>query len=275
MSSQDDNRPLRLEAIVKRFMESRRAQTEAQASRKDPATHLSPVRPSDPAAGESPPPQGLILPQSTTSKIENEAANMRQKIERAEEALITLREKTAALAADYAAGNINRAQFDAIYARYSEQRDITERLLDRDPSSQAWQSVVQPGHTSFLKQQNAAQVLSYAIYRLDSAALIASYGPLRLAQAQVYAILQRLTDVQSRRENPGPACHALKDGRCLTFVPGAHTLVAVLFSLEPATAQITQIADMHQDFERANQHALTDSTINADRLVFPYRALFE
>lgn len=238
-----------------------------------PAT--SPVRPSAPEDGEPQPPIKPSLPERTSSKPLPPGVTPREQMQRAEEALINLREKMAHIAAEFAEGTLNQAQFDAIYSRYSEQRDITERLLARDPESQAWQSVVQPGHTQFLKQHFEARVVSYAIYDHETGESITTTGPVLMKHGQIEAILNRLRAVAQTRGNPGPAQKKLTDERTVLFVPGERSVAVVIFSREPAPAQVARIQDIHRDFERANQHALRRRDYAGSRMVFPHRALFE
>ncbi|NLX10598.1 MAG: hypothetical protein GXY36_13155 [Chloroflexi bacterium] len=199
----------------------------------------------------------------------------REQMQRAEEALIELRQKMAQVAAEYAEGRLNRAQFEAVYGRYSEQRDITERLLARNPESQAWQSVIQPGHTGFLRSHYAARVLSYAIYDQRTAEVIHVSGTTRLEDAQIAAVLRRLTAIMAERGNPGPTTRRTADDHCVLFVPGELTIAIVIFLLEPAGQQIQRVSDLHRDFERANWHALANHDYEPERLVFPHRALLE
>ena len=234
---------------------------------------LSPIRPEPPHAephNASPP-----LPPIPPMRETKAPLTPRERLQRAEDALIKLREKMAKLAGEFAAGKLNQAQFDAIYARYSEQRDITERLLERDPSSQAWQAVIQPGHTQFLKQHYAAVPLSYAIYALESGTRIALTGTLQMRRPQLEAVLRRLRAVIQERGIPEPAQKALSDGKHVVFVPGELTVAVVIFSRKPAAAQVARLKDMHRDFERANHRALQQQDYNTARMVFPHRALFE
>jgi hypothetical protein len=233
----------------------------------------SPIRPT---VRDDTEPQNLLTPSPPTPAVSDQPLTPREQMQRAEEALINLRQKMAKLAADFADGQLNRAQFDAIYARYSEQRDITERLLARDPESQAWQSVVQPGHTQFLKEHFAARVLSYAIYALGEFAQIGLTGALQVGRAHVEAVARRLeVVVATQGTRPGPAHRMAKDGHCVLFVPGEHSIAVVIFSREPSIMQINRIVDIHVDFERANHHALRSRDFASERLVFPHRALFE
>jgi hypothetical protein len=239
----------------------------------DPQENIptSPIRPSVPDDSR---PQELLAP--SVYRTPTDQLTPREQMQRAEEALINLREKMAQIAAEFAQGKINRAQFDAIYGRYSEQRVITERLLARNPETQAWQSVVQPGHTTFLKQHFEAHIISYAIYDQETSALIALTGMIQLEVAQVQAVLRRLRAIrQQRGVNPGPAQRKISDGKVVLFVPGDITISVVIYSREPSTAQLKRVQDLHQDFERANHRALQSHDYTDERLVFPHRALFE
>ncbi|MBN1565229.1 MAG: hypothetical protein JXA10_15395 [Anaerolineae bacterium] len=238
-----------------------------------PESPVSPIRPTakDHHTEPQPPLKPTVPDRRATSEL-----SPREQMQRAEEALIRLREKMGQVAAEFAAGKINQDQFDAIYGRYSEQRDITERLLARDPQTNAWQSVVRPGHTQFLRDHYEARVISYAIYAQETAALISVMGPLQIKPMQAQAVLLRLKDVsQKRGQNPGPAKKMMRDGRCVLFVPGQHTVAAVIFSREPAGVLVARIVDLHDDFERANQHAIQRGDYATGRMVFPHRALFE
>ncbi|MCD4684984.1 MAG: hypothetical protein K8S97_03495 [Anaerolineae bacterium] len=233
---------------------------------------VSPIRPTVPDSEHDP--HAPLTPTPPRTPLERQLSP-REQMQRAEEALINLRHKMALVAAEFAEGKLNQAQFDAIYARYSEQRDITERLLTRDPESQAWQSVVRPGHTQFLKQYYEARPLSYTIYDLGTFGRIIVTGKIQIREQQVRAVLERLKTVMARRGNPGAAQKKLPDGKCVLFVPGTLTAVVMIFSLEPATGQIERVSDMHRDFERANRRALQSGDYNPHRMVFPHRALFE
>ncbi len=238
---------------------------------------LSPIRPTFQDDSQPQEPLAPSFPERTSSKPFGPASSFspRDQMQRAEEALIHLREKMAQVAAEFAQGKLNRAQFDAIYARYSEQRVITERLLARNPDSQAWQSVMQPGHTTFLKQQFEAHLVSYAIYDQIAFAQIVITGTVQLDQAQIEAVLRRLTMVIAQRGDPGPATKKISDGRYVLFVPGEFTTAVAIFSLEPSAVQIARTQDVHRDFERANQHMLRHQDYEGERMVFPHRALFE
>jgi hypothetical protein len=190
-------------------------------------------------------------------------------------ALERLRQKMAAIADEFAQGKLNRAQFHAIYQRYQEQRDITERLLQRDPKTGAWQTVVQPGHTGFLREHFEARVESYSIFHIHQQRLVARNGSLHLPFKQITPILAKLKTIIEKKGVPGLARRRLSADRYVVFVPGSQTVSIVVFSLEPAAAQVEMVQDMHHDFERANYQVLQGEAWNPREMVFPHRALFE
>ncbi|GAB4443345.1 MAG: hypothetical protein Kow00120_12610 [Anaerolineae bacterium] len=214
------------------------------------------------------------LPEASSGASEEERAAQTQR-DKVERALTRLREKMAQVATEFAAGRINRAQFHAIYSRYNEQRTITERLLERNPDSQAWQQVVQEGHTAFLRQHYEARVLSYVLYDNESSMPIASHGRFKIDTGLLVPMLSAFRSAATEMFGAGLKSTAIEGGRWLVFVPGEFTTAIVLFSLEPSARQLDLVQDLHRDFERANRQALARGEARADRLVFPQRALFE
>ncbi|MBC7869584.1 MAG: hypothetical protein H7Y09_01990, partial [Chitinophagaceae bacterium] len=76
-----------------------------------------------------------------------------------------IREKMERVAGEFAAGKINRPQFNAIYAHYSEQRLIIERLVQRNPGNEAWKQVARLGRTNFLREHFEAVPLYFLVFR--------------------------------------------------------------------------------------------------------------
>ncbi|NJL93907.1 MAG: hypothetical protein HC915_09345 [Anaerolineae bacterium] len=195
--------------------------------------------------------------------------------QKAERALESLRQKIQDLVQEYAEGKINQATFNAIYRRYAEQREITERLVERNPGSAAWQAVIQSGHTGFLRDHYAAKLLSYGLYRIDTGEQIVLQGTLRLPAAQLDPIFTKLRRLAAEARVAKPAWRKLKDGRWVMLAPGRYTASVVIFSLEPAITQRETVEDVQRDFERANEKVISRGDFDASRLVFPHRALFE
>jgi hypothetical protein len=244
------------------------------------AGEASPVRPTSP---ETHSPAEPIVPQARATmsiEIPQQITGVEERLQ-AEEALEKLRKKTAQVANEFSEGKINRAQFTAMYAYYNERRVIVERLLARDPGTQAWQQVVRPGHTSFLRQHFEARPLAYGIYSLGSDDVdhpITSQGNYPLPSDVIKPILTALKVVLRTHSNARPLSplrKAVDNGQWITIVPGRYTVAFALFSLEPSAQQFTRVQDLHRDFERANRIALDRGIRVPEQLVFPHRALFE
>lgn len=247
-----------------------------------PGFNMSPVRPQNPNANREPvmpsvPRPARPEPQHHQDPTPTEEIDLgRSAQEKSAVALDRLRQKMAAVAEEYAQGKLNRAQFSAIYQRYKEQREITERLVQRDPKTGAWQSVVQPGLTGFLREHFEAKVESYSIYHVQTGRQLVRTGLVQIPHQQVVPILRKLQAViQAQTELPGIARRRLNDEHFVVLVPGMQTLSVVICSLEPSVAQLELFEDLHRDFERANQNVLVSGNLDPREMVFPHRALFE
>jgi len=189
-------------------------------------------------------------------------------------ALEQLRRKMEAVASEFGEGKINRAQFNAIYGRYSEQRTIIERLIQRNPENQAWKQAAAPGHTSFLRDHFEARLLSYLVYQHGLATPLMMGGRQQPDMGQISQVLQALWGLPNRPK-VGLARKAMGNSQWLVLALGEFAVTLVLYQLEPSAAQANLVRDLHADFERANKLALERGTRSLDRFVFPQRALTE
>ncbi len=224
----------------------------------------SPIRPANP---ETPRQQNLnsaqpaSVPEPTTPEDPVTALeNLRRKMER--------------VAHEFSKGKINRAQFNAIYGRYDEQRKIIERLVARDPSNKAWQQVAAPGHTSFLLNHFEARPLYYIIYRVNSPTPLMMGGKQQPDMNHIEPALSLLHKMPNRPRS-GLARKSMGNGQWMVLALGENAVTIVMFMLEPSTIQLNRVRDLHADFERANRNALERGTRALDRMVFPQRALVE
>lgn len=233
----------------------------------------SPIRPQAPASTPAPaaieptpPRQKAFMPTTITSTEDRLQA---------ETALLQLRQKTVQVANEFAAGRMNRVQFSSLYTHYNEKVIIIERMLARDPNSQAWQSVARPGHTTFLKQHYEARALAFGVYDYGKTEAITIQGSTAMPTPMITQILQALEVIRQTRRDLKPLSRKIGSGSWLVVIPGNYTVALVLYSLEPATYQIKIARDLQFDFERANRHALERGIRQPDQLVFPHRALLE
>jgi hypothetical protein len=186
-----------------------------------------------------------------------------------------LRQKMEAIADEFANGKINRAQFNAMYRRYSEQRAIIERLLERNPNSDAWKQVLGvTGHTGFLRSHYEAQPLYFLIYRHHTPKALLAAGRETPRESDILPIVQTVWKMPNRPK-AGLGRRLLPNNLWLLLATGEYAATAVVFSLEPSISQARLVRDLHADFERANQAALARGWIVQERMVFPQRALVE
>ncbi len=167
-----------------------------------------------------------------------------------------LRGKMARLAEEFAQGRVNSKQFQEIYAHYQQQRNLIEVALYDMPGSDSWRNAVVTGQTAMLRQRNAAQVLSYAIYDNATSLPLASVGNFAVDTALLVPMLSSFRSATAEMFGGGLRSTEIEGGRWLCFVPGRHSTLFVIFSLEPARLHVTLIEDLHRDFEVANRHLL-------------------
>jgi hypothetical protein len=186
----------------------------------------------------------------------------------------TLRRKMEFIADEFSQGNINRAQFNAMYKRYSEQRTIIEKLLERNPDSDAWRQVLSvKGQTGFLRTHFEAVPQYFIVYVHNNRKPLHAGGQ-NPDESKLLPTVQGVWAMPNRPK-VGLGRKALETGQWLILATGEFAATGVIFSLEPSIAQAKLVRDLHADFERANQAALARGWIVPERLVFPQRALLE
>lgn len=243
------------------------SETSSQFKPADLGSMRSPVRPvPPPEAAQAPPPR-----EDATRPVPPEDDMPTNP----DSALHTLRQKMEQIADEFASGSINRAQFNALYRRYSEQRLIIERLMRRNPDTEAWRQVIGTrGHTTFLRSHFEAQPLYYATYIHDQTEPIHKGGSPLSDDTFVVKIVQAVWQL-SDRPKVGVGRRPLPGGEWLILAVGEYAITAVIFSLEPSLTQARLVRDLHLDFERANLAMLERHWLDADHLVFPQRALLQ
>lgn len=174
---------------------------------------------------------------------------------------------------EFASGQLNRAQFAAIYGHYLEQRAIIERLIERNPENEAWKQVAKQGRTTFLRTHFEAQSVYFLVFRHHQRQPLITGGT--IPEAALPHIARALKQVWSLPSLPADARTARKeisDGQWLVVALGEHALSLVVYTLQPSQTQCDLVRDLHTDFERANRIAL-QRNLPLERMVFPQRSL--
>ncbi len=244
----------------------------------------SPIRPTMPGTASPPPAQRPDPPQTgllnkaakiaDSQAVEALASGPLELPDHPQAALEMLRRKMESVASEFGEGKINRAQFNAIYGRYSEQRTIIERLLQKDPKNQAWKQAAAPGHTSFLRQHFEARLMYFLVFQHNMPTALMMGGKQQPNMDQISNVLRALWGMPNRPKI-GLARKEMGNGYWLVLALGDHAVTLTMFHLEPSAQQATLVRDLHLDFERANRRALSTGTRSLERFVFPQRALTE
>jgi hypothetical protein len=187
-----------------------------------------------------------------------------------------LQQKMEEIATEFSDGAINHAQFLAVYTRYAEQRAMIEKMRSTDPRSTAWkESLIPHGETAVLRKQHQAAAIGCLLVENMQAKIIRTFGKFDLEGDFLSPILSNLTRALLDTTGLQERSTQIDGGRWLSIAPGQFATTIVIFSLEPAAAQRSAVADLHRDFERANFRVLRNGQAQPSKLVYPHRLLFE
>jgi hypothetical protein len=188
-------------------------------------------------------------------------------------ALEAIRQRLQGITQEYSSGKLNAVQFNAIYRHYMEKRMIIEKLIERNPNSDAWKAAASPGHTMYLKDRYEARPIYYVIFRKGEKKPLLFDGKVpKKAAEQIHKLLEVFWKMEEWRQ--GLARKSVGDGMWLMLMVGENAMTIAVYFLQPSSLQVNQLKDLHSDFERANTKAL-ERGFSPDRLVFPQRALMD
>ena len=188
-----------------------------------------------------------------------------------------VRQKMERLADDFASGKVNATQFQELYAHYQQERRTVEQTLEETPEAAAWRATVaeEEGESVIIRRRHAARILGYAIYLSADTTPLRTIGKYDIDDRLIASMLDSFrvhADEQPEQQMRGIE---IEDARWVGFVPGQYTTLVVLFSVEPARAQLDMLRDLQAHFEHANQRLLARGIANPAQLVFPHAAVFE
>lgn len=188
--------------------------------------------------------------------------------EGAQEYLARVQAKIARLAEDFAAGTINRTQFQELYSHYRREIRTVERILET--RSENWRDAVTEGQTLLIRKRHLARAEGYAIYENASGMPLATLGKFEVDPALVVPMLSSYRSAAEEMFGGGVRSTGIDNGRWLCFIPGQHTTLVTLFTIEPAAKQLEFLETLHRTFEVANSHRLSESPVDTTQLVYPH-----
>ncbi|MBK8135084.1 MAG: hypothetical protein IPK52_04470 [Chloroflexi bacterium] len=179
-----------------------------------------------------------------------------------------IRQKMESLAGDFAEGKINKDQFNAVYHHYAQQMEVVQKLIEKNPDSDAWKKAAAPGVTEFLKEEFRPEVKLCATLKLGEDQPLYIDGKVQPETAKaLYGEFKSLKITSTK----GLFRREITNGWMVVAV-GELSVTLVIYSGEPSVEQTRRIEDIHRVFERANGIALR-ANAPVHRYVFPQRSL--
>ncbi|MGF1504366.1 MAG: hypothetical protein ACFB51_04405 [Anaerolineae bacterium] len=277
---QDDNTQDRVNKLLRRLREEAHGEQEAQ--QQPPARDTAPPEPARTRPTDEPPEPVSVSPFTLDDVEETDLSldfadlpgSSDSGVVNVKEYLKLLGEKMRTITQAYSEGKINQAQFQAVYTRYREQREIAARIARRNPDSDAWQRVAQEGHTDFLLKRLDAQVTGIVVLENRAGGLLRKFGRFNVAPEVLMSLLDNFRrDRNTQTYEPEPVTTQIEEGRWLALIQGKQSTSVVLFSSEPPQAALAEATRAHREFERLNVDELSSILIDADDLKFPQEGL--
>jgi len=181
-----------------------------------------------------------------------------------------VRAKENDLAMSFAAGNINRKQFEEIYAGYQREIRMIEQFLTDNPESQEWKNQVSEGQSILIRKRHRPEMVGFSIYDLRSGLPIKTKGDFGVDPALFVPMLFAYQSATREIFGGEVRLTQIEGGKWLCFIPGSLTSTIALFTNEPTSQQLKSLEQAHKVFEEANTNQLNREIINSDALVLPH-----
>ncbi len=179
-------------------------------------------------------------------------------------------QKVNALATRFANGDVNRIQFQQLYAHYQDEKQTIEGLLVEAPDSQAWKDAVTEGTSILIRHRHLAHVQGFSIYDNESGMPLKTIGQFRVDPALFVPMLSAYHSATEEIFGAGVRSTQIEGGIWLSFVRGDQSTTLALFTTEPSGKQLRNLEAIHKTFEQANKNQLSSPMVNVDNLVCPH-----
>jgi hypothetical protein len=180
-----------------------------------------------------------------------------------------LQSKIRKLVDDFARGAINRTQFHELYDRYHRQLTRVMELM-QSPADLPSMTSEERERTFDIKKRLTARIIGVSIYSNQSGLPIETLGDFAIDPALLVPMLSSYRAATREIFSAGMRSTAMDNNQWLCFVPGNHTTLLALFSVEPSAMQLSSVESMHRDFENANKVALEKGDVDPLALAYPF-----
>ncbi|WP_119065434.1 hypothetical protein [Aggregatilinea lenta] len=196
-------------------------------------------------------------------------------VHQAQEFIAQIQCKIDRLLQDFADGQVTRAQFQRLYDRYQRQIGTVQQLLASAEHKSWREAIFETEDTLKLKKRFTAKPLGMRLYGIQNGQRIHTLGEFPIDDQLIAPLLHSCRATLPDSFRAGTRSAELENGQWLCFMPGRHTVLMALFSLQPSGDQLETLEHMHEDFEEVNLAALQSSRPEAEDLVYPFYALMQ
>jgi hypothetical protein len=178
------------------------------------------------------------------------------------------RDKIKALSERFASGQINRQQFEALFAHYQANIERIERITKEKPGTEDWKQAIAEGHSILLQRAHQARLTGYTIF-LKNGNLIRNTGNNEIDPARM---LSFDSEDKARKSPFFAKCVPYEMGKkmvWLCFIYGECSLAVMTLSHEAAQVQLERLIELHEIFENANRNRLVENQADWEILVYP------
>ncbi|MBL8116890.1 MAG: hypothetical protein J0L63_12995 [Anaerolineae bacterium] len=179
-------------------------------------------------------------------------------------------EKIQKLITEFATGAISREQFHIIYERYTSQLALADMAAaSRSPDAVMGMLQDMPA-TIAVKEAHMGKAIGMMIYNNRSGTLLETLGEFDVPPEKLGPILNDFTLMMEQGKLVDREVRKISAKQWLVFAAGKFSTVVTLFRNEPSEAQCREIERLHRDFEDANRTYFQSSTVDANKLAYPF-----
>jgi hypothetical protein len=177
--------------------------------------------------------------------------------------------KIQALLNEFAAGQLNHDQFNALYERYSGQLALAQQALESGNIG-LMNGQKDMNTTVGLRQEYMGKAVGMVIYQNRTGVSIETLGNFDVSAYVISPVLNDFSLMMESGRVIVPRVEKLAGKRWLLFNGGAYTTVVTLFHNEPSRSQMREIERLHHDFEVANKGLLERGSLDARQMAYPF-----
>jgi hypothetical protein len=170
---------------------------------------------------------------------------------------------------EFAAGELNREQFNVLYERYSGQLAMANQVMNTG-NADLIDTAAGGQSTIAIKQQHMGKAIGMAIYHNRTGVSIETLGDFDVSAFTISPVLNDFMLLEEQERLAEYRVVELPDKRWLLFAGGKYSTVVTLFRNEPSPQQIREIERLHLDFELANGALLKKGHLDSGKMAYPF-----